>query len=79
MEETVEGMLMLDAGVGGVAAKGGDGVSNVGASTQHEVHKCAKRALEMLNVDFRGGDMDKVVVRKRGSADGVNVSHTKTL
>lgn len=73
-KEMVKGMQVLGARVGSVMAKGSNGVGNIRASAYHEVHEHAECALEVFCVNFRGREMDKVLIGERRGADGANVS-----
>jgi len=45
------------------STEGDDSASDVGASAQHEVHECAERALEMLDVDLGGREANQVNIK----------------
>ena len=65
-KNTFEGMLMFRARAGGVAAKSGDGVSDIWASAQHWVHEHPHSMLVRFDVDVR-----RSVVNKRTIAFSV--------
>ena len=47
----VEGIQVLEPGVGCVATEGCDGGDDVGVRARHEVYECAKGALEVFDVE----------------------------
>ena len=49
--EAVEGIKVLEPGVGCVATEDHDGGGDVGVHAQHEVCECAKGALEAFDVE----------------------------
>lgn len=55
------------------------GVSNVRvkAHAQNEIHECAKGVLEVLNVDLKRGEPDKMLVLNGEGADRANVSFSQ--
>jgi len=55
--------------------KGHNGVGDVGMSGEHGIHERPYGTLIHFNVDFRGGEFGKVLIRENGSGNGVSFEH----
>jgi len=79
VEDVVEGVLVLRAGVGSVLTEGSNGVGNVRASGKHGIHECPHGTLICFDINFGGGEFSEVLVREDRSENGVSVKHAIPL
>jgi len=75
-KDTLKGMLVVWARVSGVVTQGSDGIAKVRMGPQHGIHEGTKGMLIRLGRNFRGLELDKVLVGKGWSRDRTGVGHS---
>jgi hypothetical protein len=75
----LKGVLVIMARVSSIVAEGSDGIGEIRASAQHEVHESTEGALVGLGVDLRGIKFNKVFIGYSGCGDRANIRFTEML